>query len=84
MSLDPDSSTDPYEYHFGATPPDLTEAKRNAVENKSFRLSRIQHGKLGAAVAYVPDVDPASAGPSKVQATVSSSSPTLYAKLIRT
>lgn len=84
MCLDLDSSTDPYEYHFGATPPDLTEAKRNAVENKSFRLSRIQHGKMGAAVAYVPDVAPASAGPSKVQATVSSSSPTLYVKLIRT
>lgn len=52
-----DSSNDPYESHFGPSSSDLSEAKRQAVENKSWKMHRVQCGKLGGAVDYLPEAE---------------------------
>lgn len=53
----PLDSADPYETHFGPSSSDLSEAKRLAAENKSWRTQRAQYGKLGSAVDYVPEAE---------------------------
>ena len=50
-----DSPNDPYESHFGPNSADMSEDKRKAADDKKWKMSRTQRGKLGAAVEYIPD-----------------------------
>ncbi|GJE85252.1 digestive organ expansion factor [Phanerochaete sordida] len=54
---DVNDAADPYEAHFGPSSSDLSEARRVAVENKSWKTQRAQYGKLGSAVDYVPEAE---------------------------
>ncbi|KAJ3544901.1 hypothetical protein NM688_g5691 [Phlebia brevispora] len=50
-----DTSENPYESHFGPKSSVISEQKRTAVDNKSWKTSRHKFGKLGSMVEYSPD-----------------------------
>ncbi|EKM57622.1 uncharacterized protein PHACADRAFT_115880 [Phanerochaete carnosa HHB-10118-sp] len=52
-----ESSADLYESHFGPNSSDMSEMKRQAVENRSWKTHRALYGKLGGAVDYVLEAE---------------------------
>ena len=67
-----DTSSDPYETHFGLTPSSLSEHARDAVDRKEWTTRREKCGKLGAVVQSVLEgAEYASADASKHKVRVS-------------